>query len=76
MAYTTSALSPSDLALAQPDTRAKRNLFKQVIDAIIVSRQKQVGREIARYITGSGGKITDEIEREIERRFLSNSTCW
>ena len=76
MAYTTSALSPSDLALARPDTRAKRNLFEQLIDAIIVSHQKQTDREIARYITGSGGKITDEMEREIERRFLSNPTCW
>jgi len=77
MAYTStsSALVPSDLSLAQPDARAQRNLFRRLFDAIIVSRQKQADREIARYITRSGGKITDEVEREIERRFLSNPTC-
>jgi hypothetical protein len=36
-----------------------------------VSRQRAAEREIARYIAGSGGKFTDETEREIERRFLS-----
>jgi hypothetical protein len=34
-----------------------------------VSRQRQVEREIARYLRN--GKFTDEAEREIERRFFS-----
>ncbi len=40
----------------------------------MISRQRDAEREIARYIASSGGKFTDETEREIERRFLSQSS--
>lgn len=76
MAYTSSALAPRDLALAQPNVRAQRSLFSRLIDAMILSRQQQAEREIARYLMGSGGKFTDEAEREIERRFLSGPPRW
>ena len=33
---------------------------------------RQAEREVARYLADTGGKFTDEAEREIERRFLSN----
>jgi hypothetical protein len=42
-----------------------------LIAALMEARQRQADREIARYLAASGGKITDEAEREIERRFLS-----
>jgi len=32
--------------------------------------------EPARYLADTGGKFTDEAEREIERRFLSNQSRW
>jgi hypothetical protein len=38
---------------------------------MIASRQRQTDREIARYMAGIGGKFTDDVEREIERRFLT-----
>jgi hypothetical protein len=40
------------------------------------SRQRQVDREIARFIRDNGGRLTDTIEREIERRFLSTPSHW
>ena len=76
MAYTSSALAPRDLVLTEPNVRAQRSLFSRLIDAMILSRQRQAEREIARYLTGSGGKFTDEAEREIERRFLSSPRRW
>jgi hypothetical protein len=47
-----------------------------LLAAMILSRQRQADREIARYLAGTGGKFTDEAEREIERRFLSTSSHW
>ena len=41
----------------------------RLANAIFVSRQRAVEREIARYLQNS--KFTDEAEREIERRFFS-----
>jgi hypothetical protein len=43
--------------------------FRRLADAIFVSRQRLVEREIARYLRN--GRFTDEAEREIERRFFS-----
>jgi hypothetical protein len=45
-------------------------------DAMMASRQRQVDREIARFIHDNGGKFTDNTEREIERRFLSGPSRW
>ena len=62
-------------SLAKPFFVA-RTLFSQFVSAIMVARTRQAEREIARYLRGSGGKFTDEAEREIERRFLSNQAHW
>jgi hypothetical protein len=43
---------------------------------MIESRQREADREIARYIRDNGGRLTDNIEREIERRFLSTPSHW
>jgi hypothetical protein len=47
-------------------------LFSRMYAVIAAARMRQAEREIARYLYGNGGKFTDEAEREIERRFLSN----
>jgi hypothetical protein len=76
MAYAPSALSLRDVALPHAPARKGKGFFARLLDAMIVSRQRDAEREIARYLAGSGGKITDETEREIERRFLSNASHW
>ena len=49
--------------------RKRTGFFRRLATAIFMSRQRQVEREIARYLENS--KFTDEAEREIERRFFS-----
>ena len=53
-----------------------RGLLRRVAEVIMAARMRQADREVARFISGSGGKFTDEVEREIERRFLSNPPRW
>ena len=72
MAYSPSAVAPHDFAPAIPE----RGLLRRFIHAMMASRQRQVDREIARYIRDNGGKLTDHVEREIERRFLSTPSRW
>lgn len=55
---------------ATPERIAKRGFWRRFLDALHQSRQQQADREIARYMHLHAGKMTDEIEREIERRFL------
>lgn len=74
MAYT--SVAPN---LAYTDGKAapaRRGIFARVLDALMAARMRQAEREIATYLSDTGGKFTDEAEREIERRFLANSPRW
>ena len=71
MAYVTSAVSPRSLHIPKIAARPKRNVFLRLLDAIEEANMKRAEREIARYLGGAGSKLTDEAEREIERRFLT-----
>ena len=69
MAYLHSVLGTHDL-----DTReAKHGFMWHLMRALAVSRMKQADCEIAAYLARSGGKFTDESEREIERRLTAVS---
>lgn len=78
MASYSVVLAPRDdvftKASAQPDAPTRRGMFRRFLDAVMESRQRQADREIARFLQTRGGKLTDEAEREIERRFLRHSS--
>jgi len=76
MAYAPSAVAPRDFAPTHAPARNGRGLLRRLLDAMEASRQRQVDREIARYIHDNGGRLTDTIEREMERRFLSTPSGW
>ena len=69
MAYAPSTVATRDFAIAKTPAKARPGFFRWFFDAMMLSRQRQADREIARYL--NNGKFTDEAEREIERRFLS-----
>ena len=74
MVHVTSAVAPRDLAYGNAAPRKRvtlRNLFNQFVDAMIAARRRQVERDIGRYLRDTGGKLTDDVERTIERRFLT-----
>jgi hypothetical protein len=68
MAYAPSAIAQRELTAETPP-RTRPGFFRRFFDAMMLSRQRQAEREIARYLSSS--KFTDEAEREIERRFLT-----
>ena len=79
MAYGPSAVDASrELGYPQGSSNraSRRGLLLWLFDAMMASRQRQIDREIARYLAGTGGKFTDEAEREIERRVLSTPSRW
>jgi len=63
MAYLHTALSAHDFTSPEP----KHGFLWHFMHAIAVSRMQRADREIAAYLARSGGKFTDESEREIER---------
>jgi hypothetical protein len=88
MAYSSSTVAPRSLEFTQSPARAKssakpsaksrpkRGLFGRLLDGMMAARLRQAEREVARYLADTGGKFTDEAEREIERRFLSTPSRW
>ena len=76
MAYARTALAPRELVLTPTPTRTRRGLLRRLLDALMESRRRQADREIGRFLASSGGKFTDEVEREIERRFFTTPPRW
>jgi hypothetical protein len=75
MSYTPSAVEAAFTATYAPaKATRKRGLVARMLDTLKAARMRQAERDVARYISETGGKFTDEAEREIERRFLSSSS--
>ena len=72
MAFFSHTLSARELAVARADA-PKRGLFVRLGAALMAARQRAAEREITRYLAHTGGKLTDSIERDIERRFFADS---
>jgi hypothetical protein len=67
MAYVPYTAETRGLVTDKPEHK-RNGFFRRLANAIYVSRQRAVEREIARYLQNS--RFTDEAEREIERRFF------
>ncbi len=81
MSYTSSAIELAFTktyapAKAGADVAPKRSFFARLMDSMMAARMRQAEREVSRYLADTGGKFTDEAEREIERRFLASPTRW
>jgi len=74
MATTHSALAFT--AAPRSRTKSGPGLFSRMYTTLLAARLRAAEREVARYLADTGGKFTDEAEREIERRFLSNQSRW
>ena len=66
MAYAPFTVAKGGIVTNTP-TRNRLGFFRRFFNALMVARQRQVEREIARYLHTH--RFSDETEREIERRF-------
>jgi len=75
MAYVHSATAAREV-YSEPKSGAaaarKPGLLRRMFTALQEARMRDAEREIARYLARSGGRFTDESEREIERRIFAN----
>jgi hypothetical protein len=52
-----------------PGSPAPSSLLRRIYDAIVAHGRARAEREIGRYLQTHRDKLTDGLEREIERRF-------
>jgi hypothetical protein len=48
-------------------------ILRRIFDAFMLSRQRQVERDIERLLGRSGGRLNDEMERRISEHLIRNS---
>jgi hypothetical protein len=48
-------------------------VLRRLFDAVVEARQKRADREIAGFIARRGGRITDDLEREMTQRLLTSN---
>ena len=54
--------------------RKKSGFLRRIFDAFMQSRQRDVDRQIARFLAArSGGTLTDGLEREISQRLMTSN---
>jgi hypothetical protein len=56
------------------EVAAKRIGFvRQIFDALMQSRQRDIDRQISRFLAQSGRAFSDDLERELTRRLLTSN---
>ena len=68
--YAPSAFPFPDGTAAPTADKPRFGLLRRVVAAMQAAQQRRAEAEIARYLHGTGFKLTDSVEREIARRFL------
>ncbi len=58
---------------ARQNAAARPGILRRLYDAALESRQRQTNREIGGFLARSGGRITDDLEREMTERFLTGN---
>ena len=61
-----------DSTKSSPDA-SKPGMLRRIFGAIFETRQEQIEREVARFVARSGGRITDDIERQIMQHFFASN---
>jgi hypothetical protein len=70
MTFITDAVPSTSRMPATAETVRRPGFFTRVLNAMVEARQRHAEREIAQYLTMTGGRFTDDVERAIERRFF------
>lgn len=50
----------------------RAGVLRRILDALVESHQRQADKEMARFIAGSGGRLTDDIERRMMGRLTTS----
>ncbi|HEU4661258.1 MAG TPA: hypothetical protein VFS63_11405 [Pseudolabrys sp.] len=69
MAFFSYARAPVGYADIRARETRRPGIFRRMARALIDARKRQADRAVAAYLARTGGKLTDSVEREIERRF-------
>jgi hypothetical protein len=70
--YRDSAFQVRHNATERDGVARRAGIVRRFVESIRASRQDRVDRDIARLIARRGGRITDDLEREMTSRLLTS----
>jgi hypothetical protein len=67
-----------DASQARDNTNldAKVGFWQRLFSAVSSSRRLRADRELASFIQGRGGQLTDELERDLSRHLTASAHYW
>ena len=51
-------------------------VFKAIAERLSLARQRRVDTEVGKFLKAHGGHLTDDLERQISRRYGSQAGQW
>jgi hypothetical protein len=51
-------------------------LFTALVNRVTLSRQRRVDSEVGEFLASHGGQLTDDLERQISRKFGNQAGQW
>ena len=63
---------PSQCPEAAFAPASRRGLLRRFYDAVMDSRRRHAEREVVRFLGRTGGRLTDDIERQITERLWTS----
>ena len=68
------SLLPNQVPAKAAAVAKKPGVLRRIFDAFMQTRQRDVDRQVARFLAArSGGTLTDSLEREISQRLLTSN---
>jgi hypothetical protein len=68
LTYTRGNLPAAERTSEAAATEQRPGFWRRVFDRMVAAQQRRAEREIAAYLEGHGGLLTDDMEREIGER--------
>jgi hypothetical protein len=59
-----------------PHAAKRAGILRRLYEAAMRSRQRHAEQDIARLLTRSGGRLTDDIERRMTEQLIRNGYFW
>ena len=60
----------------QPRTVGLTGLFASIRKRLTMSRQRRIDGEVGQFLEAHGGHLTDDLERQISRKFGNQAGQW
>ena len=68
--------STTGVVTETPHTTGIKGVFASIAARITMARQRRIDGEVGKFLESHGGQLTDDLERQISRKFGNHAGQW